>query len=844
MKSTIWKRFGSILLVLTMVFSIIPDTGVTVKAQPRGNETAQVQENTEGTYPISVTTAEGYSYAEVEIEGGERKKVDRAAPGEKIYLNFSDYNITSRTGFVRWVDDNGNLTDLTNETSYYECSFTMPDGEVKIHAELAQNCPTIAVKNGGIKLHIEIGYYVLNSSSVTAGREIYLYFDESKTPENKVFKKWYVKSGNVKLSDPTSKHHCMFTVPNEDVEIGVIYESTEGTYPISVTTAEGYSYAEVEIEGGERKRVDRATPGEKIYLNFSDYNITSRTGFVRWVDDNGNLTDLTNETSYHGCSFTMPDGEVKIHAELAKNCPIITVENGGIKISAEDGYYVLNSSSVTAGREIYLYFDQSKTPKNKVFKKWYVKSGNVELSNPTSMEYCRLTVPNEDVEIGVIYDDAYAVSVENGYAQYELPNGEYVWSTSTAAPGTQMYLKINPYTKPKGMAFSKWIVKKGNVQLDSPYSSYLCPYIMPSEDIEIAAEFVPGHAFSVEGGSTCKTIPDNQFDWYIDAAAPGDQVWAYYEEDMAPEGMEFARWEVTKGNVQLDEPEDKVCSFIMPDEDVIVSAIYKPVGSMAESGWQSDSVGWWYNDENGNYVTGWKSIDGEWYYFASNGYMQTGWKSIDGEWYYFASNGYMQTGWNWIDGSCYYFYEDGHMASDTWIDGSYVNSSGAWVEHPVSSGWQSDNVGWWYNDENGNYVTGWKSINGEWYYFASNGYMQTGWKWIEGSCYYFYEDGHMASDTWIDGSYVNSSGAWVEHPVSSGWQSDNVGWWYNDENGNYVTGWKSINGEWYYFASNGYMQTGWKWIEGSCYYFYEDGHMASDTWIDGSYVNGSGVWVE
>ena len=50
MKSTIWKRFGSILLVLTMVFSIIPDTGVTVKAQPRGNETAQVQENTEGTY--------------------------------------------------------------------------------------------------------------------------------------------------------------------------------------------------------------------------------------------------------------------------------------------------------------------------------------------------------------------------------------------------------------------------------------------------------------------------------------------------------------------------------------------------------------------------------------------------------------------------------------------------------------------------------------------------------------------------------------------------------------------------------------------------------------------------
>lgn len=40
MKSTIWKRFGSILMVLIMVFTIIPDIGVTVKAQPRENETA------------------------------------------------------------------------------------------------------------------------------------------------------------------------------------------------------------------------------------------------------------------------------------------------------------------------------------------------------------------------------------------------------------------------------------------------------------------------------------------------------------------------------------------------------------------------------------------------------------------------------------------------------------------------------------------------------------------------------------------------------------------------------------------------------------------------------------
>ena len=540
MKSTIWKRFGSILMVLIMVFTIIPDIGVTVKAQPRENETAQGQDNT---YPISVTTAEGYVYASIKNEDGTTERVNKAVPGEKIYLEFSDWNMTPGTGFAKWVDDNGNLTDLTNETNYFGCSFTMPEGEVKIHAELAQNCPTVIVENGRIMLHEKgEGFYILNSSSVTAGREIYLDFDESKTPENKIFKEWYVKSGNVELNDPTSMYNCKFIVPNEDVEIGVIYDDTEGTYPISVTAADGYPSAVVKNEDGTIKRVDRAVPGEKIHLEFSDYDMTSGTGFARWVDDNGNLTDLTNETSYYGCSFTMPEGEVKIHAELAQNCPTVTVENGRIMVHSEEGdFYILNSSSVIAGREIYLDFDESKTPENKIFKEWYVKSGNVELSDPTNYN-CKLTVPNEDVEIGVIYE------------------------TET------------------------------------------------------------------------------------------------------------------------------------------------------ETGWQSDSAGWWYNDENGNYVTDWKYIDGKWYYFASNGYMQTGWVYVNGHYYYMDHWGAMCTGWVYVNGHYYYM--------DHW----------------------------------GAMCTGWVYVNGHYYYMDHWGAMQTGWVLVGSDWYYMNTDGSMATSQWIDGYYVDASG--------------------------------------------------------------------------------------
>lgn len=58
----------------------------------------------------------------------------------------------------------------------------------------------------------------------------------------------------------------------------------------------------------------------------------------------------------------------------------------------------------------------------------------------------------------------------------------------------------------------------------------------------------------------------------------------------------------------------------------------------------------------------------------------------------------------------------------------------------VNADWKQNSTGWWYEDGN-SYATGWKLISGNWYYFYSNGYM--------------------ASNTAVDGYYLNSSGAWV-----------------------------------------------------------------------------------
>ena len=721
MKSTIWKRFGSILMVLIMVFTIIPDIGVTVKAQPRENETAQGQDNT---YPISVTTAEGYVYASIKNEDGTTERVNKAVPGEKIYLEFSDWNMTPGTGFAKWVDDNGNLTDLTNETNYFGCSFTMPEGEVKIHAELAQNCPTVIVENGRIMLHEKgEGFYILNSSSVTAGREIYLDFDESKTPENKIFKEWYVKSGNVELNDPTSMYNCKFIVPNEDVEIGVIYDDTEGTYPISVTAADGYPSAVVKNEDGTIKRVDRAVPGEKIHLEFSDYDMTSGTGFARWVDDNGNLTDLTNETSYYGCSFTMPEGEVKIHAELAQNCPTVTVENGRIMVHSEEGdFYILNSSSVIAGREIYLDFDESKTPENKIFKEWYVKSGNVELSDPTNYN-CKLTVPNEDVEIGVIYDDTegtYPISVTaaDGYPRAVVKNEDGTKKqVDRAAPGEEIYLEFSDYDMTPRTGFVRWVDDNGNLaDLTNETSYYGCSFTMPEGEVKIHAELAQ-NCPTVTVGNGRIMVQSEERAFYIlssSAVTAGREIYLYFDESKTPENKVFKEWYVKSGNAELSAPTSMYgCNLTVPNEDVEIGVIYE---TETETGWQSDSAGWWYNDENGNYVTDWKYIDGKWYYFASNGYMQTGWVYVNGHYYYMDQWGAMCTGWVYVNGHYYYM--------DQW----------------------------------GAMCTGWVYVNGHYYYMDHWGAMQTGWVLVGSDWYYMNTDGSMATSQWIDGYYVDASG--------------------------------------------------------------------------------------
>lgn len=97
-----------------------------------------------------------------------------------------------------------------------------------------------------------------------------------------------------------------------------------------------------------------------------------------------------------------------------------------------------------------------------------------------------------------------------------------------------------------------------------------------------------------------------------------------------------------------------------------------PIGVSAE--WIQNSDSSWSWTENGFNSYGWKQINGSWYYF-NNGKMQTGWLNV-GYNYYLGNDGSMKTGWVSIDGAWYYFNTSGMLATDTVVDGYYVDSKG------------------------------------------------------------------------------------------------------------------------------------------------------------------------
>ncbi len=119
--------------------------------------------------------------------------------------------------------------------------------------------------------------------------------------------------------------------------------------------------------------------------------------------------------------------------------------------------------------------------------------------------------------------------------------------------------------------------------------------------------------------------------------------------------------------------------YTIPLEEVRNGEVF---GQTANNGWRMINNYYYYFKSNGAMYTGWLYENGN-YYFLNDidnslyGVMFTGWIHRNGKSYYCNTDGTMVEGWKNIDGNEYYFYPgSGQMATNAYIDGSYVNNDG------------------------------------------------------------------------------------------------------------------------------------------------------------------------
>lgn len=270
----------------------------------------------------------------------------------------------------------------------------------------------------------------------------------------------------------------------------------------------------------------------------------------------------------------------------------------------------------------------------------------------------------------------------------------------------------------------------------------------------------------------------------------------------------------------------------------------KEDGKMAKDEWITQGENQYYINSQG------KMLKNAWLgksYISENGNkVKQAWIYDDNysSWFYLQQDGtYAENMWLTIDGKDYHFKSGGYLSTERWIDRFYVAKSGAKLKSE------------WFFDKNYD----------AWFYLKADGtYAEKGWQTIKGKDYHFKSGGYLSTETWIDRSYVTSSGV----KAGKGWLFDKNynSWFYINSDGNYANKeWLWDNG-YYYLKSGGYMAASeWVWYKNnwfylksngkmaekeliydssdqSWYYLKSGGYMAKNETVDGHTLDASGRW--
>ncbi len=301
---------------------------------------------------------------------------------------------------------------------------------------------------------------------------------------------------------------------------------------------------------------------EVTFAEAGDYHFTNGRIHCAWWGDNlgsdknkeGKGDPNTSAPVVHDDFSWMPDFTVHVENAVSDHVPVKEVKLNKTELTLTEG----ESFQLTAQ-----VLPEEATDRNVTWScddptSYFIalsEDGKITAKHATTQEQPEVTVTVTTKDGAktasckvVVKAVSHSITVENGTAD-----------PSSAPRKTVVTIQANP--APAGQKFDHWKVVSGSVSLKSSKEAETT-FVMPDTDVTIKAVYTNIiYKVTVENGTA---TPSN--------VTEGRTV--TIQAGKAPAGQKFDHWEVTSGDVQLKNSKQAKTTFVMPDSDVALKAVF------------------------------------------------------------------------------------------------------------------------------------------------------------------------------------------------------------------------------------------------------------------------------
>ena len=511
---------------------------------------------------VTITAVPKQLYTVTVVKGTVRdQSAATVNPGETVNIQAADRTALGEV-FVGWtvtsLDANGNpIVKLDNPTAA-STTFTMVGANVKVEANYEKQ-HTVTVQ-----YQTETGTTEDTSQKKTAifGEDIKVKA-EDKTAEDLIFDHWEVTVGGDTVTDLFTDYEsadAAFTMRRDNVTLTAVYKKL---YTITVTN---------NVNSGDVYEAGKTKKGGTVSLEAASI---PGYRFKNWKVLSGDA-----DVSDAGILTLKGAGNVLVRAEYVKLYDLKVNYGTAVDANGDPAASAAKGDSITA--------TANATTPDQIFTGWTVEGGDIGLTEEQLKDKSiNFTMPDSAVTLTANYSYVHdqTVKVVNGTAHTD--DNTTPAATITVTPGKTVYIEPDD-RRTEDLVFTEWEVTSGTgVTLDYDPDSFTMP--QSDDPVEITAQYAKLHAVTVhDGTATHKNGDDLDDDLLImndgsHGAIEGDRI-TITADDKSAEGKVFDHWDVTSNNVTLTPVNDdgsvatfEMPTFEMPDEAVVITAVYKNV---------------------------------------------------------------------------------------------------------------------------------------------------------------------------------------------------------------------------------------------------------------------------